>query len=90
MSLYPTRANVSDACRSVSRFGVDLNVRLGASNSSAGKVVIPAKRPPGSLIQGGRHRDDIGSGEPAFVPSIELIVLAANASEERLLPSYSL
>ena len=90
MSLYPERANVSDACRKVSRFGVGLNRAARGVKQQCRESRNPSEAAARNLIQSRRDRDDVGSGKPAFVPAIELIVLAANAGEERLLSSQSL
>src|SRR5580704_6043227 len=50
----------------------------------------PSEAAARNLVQGPRHGDDVRSGKPAFVPAIELIILAANAGEKRLLSSQFL
>src|ERR1700733_9119803 len=50
----------------------------------------PSDAPARTLLQGPCHGDDVRSEKPAFMPAIELIILAADAGEERLLSSQSL
>ena len=84
------RANVADACRSVSRLGVGLTRAALGVKQQRREGRNPSEAAARKLIQSRRDRDDFGSGKSAFVPAVEVIVLAANAGEERLLSSQSL
>jgi hypothetical protein len=90
ISLYPKRVNVSG--RPTQSFEIwrwpERAARGVEQQRQEGRY--PCEAAARKLIQSRSDGDDLSSGKAAFVPTAELIVLATDAGEERLLSSQSL
>ena len=84
MPLRPARASASAARSSVARFGVGRTLRVSGSKSSAGNVVMPAKRPPSQRVEPVGDGGDLAGREAALVAAVEGVALGLDAGEQRL------